>query len=474
MIQLLLALRFLLSVHINSTKNSAMTGNTSIETTTKFPNEGLDFAIGTVLSLASLFGAIMNITAFSYFKKMRARNNNNKFFKRLYMVISFTDILICSSFIPVIETAFTANREGFLFRNETFCSAWGVFWYTAYQISILMVTTLSISRFIVIKRQKHELSPWVPYVLLGVVAISYVVVFVVKIHNSLLFPVYYRELLHCSFQSFPAALINSSDTVSVSQHVIHSVFSLIIYGVNIVSSLVVGFSFVSSLVYLSRSRRAAKILGSSQKYQREASKTVMIVTVLYLLASNLFLMIIFPYSISSLIANPIIPEQSTIRDQYETITKMFGSNVFLNNYAIAIFYMVSTCLNSAMNPVVYFLRIRLFRAFVVSLTKKLQEHCIHVLRMGSITQNANMGSQKQAVLHPENNLVQRHTTASSPDEIEDMADHNNEEGHKYLGTGSPVIKRDQVKVNEALRSNFSIRRIHRETGLELSAFFAVN
>ena len=455
----------------------------------KFPEKSLDYTIGIILSIASTTGIIMNITAFGYFKTMKARNNNNKFFKRLYMVISFTDILICTSYIPVIETTFSVDREGTLFKNQIFCEAWGVFWYTAYQISILMVSTLGISRFLVIKKTNYDLQPWIPYVIPSTVAVCCLLLLIVQLLKGIIYPIFYRELIHCSFLPFPSSRANSTDILSTRQILVHGIFSLVVYGLNTTSFIAVACSFVLSMIYLTKSRRAAKNIGSSQKYQREASKTVILVTLLYLCSSTLFFSIVFPYSIIDMIANPIIPEKSTISDLYESIVEMFGGNDFLNNYAFSIFYMLSTCLNSTMNPIVYYLRIRLFRDYV----DKLKNRICKKFRSGLLMRISSI--RGQAKLHPENvsGMIgsARRISCNSSQDPRGTAITNaiiyNQRGEKYEMTsilntkakGMEFLETVMLTSNATLssREDFadqSISSIHQETDVELSSFLVVN
>ena len=331
---------------------------------TKFSYTVMDCVFGVILCLAALLGAVMNTFAFIYFKSTKKRNKNGKFFKRLYSFISFNDILICLGVFPAIEASFSSDREGFLFSNSLFCSAWFVFWFTVYYLSMILIAVLSISRLILIKSPKCLLIPWLSYAICGTVCVIIFTFWTTLTAVQLVYTTYYTEHLFCGFATFS----NADLTVPYNSGKTAGILLIIINGVSIVCFVTVCTSFILSLVFLNKFSKAARGKGMSRKHQVAAAKTVILMTLLYILF-NVPLIMITLYMISDRAVHPV-PDDATVGYMIERVyTKLFQEATFLNHYAFAFCFVLATCLNSMMNPIVYSRRISGFKKFLLDLWK---------------------------------------------------------------------------------------------------------
>ena len=122
-----------------------------------------DYAFGVNQTLVTALGCALNSLSFVYFATRKTRNENSEFFKRLYMVITFNDFWVCAAAFPVIEAAFSPNRDGLLSSSAAFCTIWTVVMSSLFEMSIFLIGMLSVSRLIVLKFPSHNFSPFSAY-----------------------------------------------------------------------------------------------------------------------------------------------------------------------------------------------------------------------------------------------------------------------------------------------------------------------
>ena len=71
-----------------------------------------DILIGVLLSVCMVLGILGNMVSLYHFTTTSTKNKNATFFKHVYTVISFFNLLLCVSLFPVIDSAF-ANGQLF-------------------------------------------------------------------------------------------------------------------------------------------------------------------------------------------------------------------------------------------------------------------------------------------------------------------------------------------------------------------------
>ena len=345
----------------------------------EFPNMALDYTIGCILAIVFLAGTLMNVVAFSYYRRDRTRKRNSEFFRRLFSIITANDIIICLSVFPVVDAAFSKERKGYLFGQKPFCRGWFVIWHMAWQMSMTTVAMLSLSRLLVIKYANSCLRPWITYAFLGLFSLCILIYWAITIGLDMVFPTYYQNYLYCGVSLFrdlsdkidPPFTFQNNKRFVIRKGVI-SITTLFI----IISFLIVITSFIMSLFYLNSSKKAARNLGSSSSRQYAAAKTVIIFTFMAIVASTPIMMVAL-YTVINEIFNPL-KEGSTGADIMNRFA--FNGNRVLEHYAWPVSMILTTCLNSTINPLIYYWRMRGFRNFVDGIVKQSAASLRHKLR----------------------------------------------------------------------------------------------
>ena len=336
---------------------------------TKFPNTFLDHAIGSVLSIASSLGIAANILSLCYFLSMKRRNLNNEFFKILYSIISLNDILLCISVIPVIEAAFSEDRGGKMFNNHDFCTIWYVFQFITFEMSVILLTILSLSRFVLIKNPKVIYYPCSAYIIAGLFLAGYLTLFIGSITSDLIEISYLAEFMQCRWLAKNVATNSSILMYSPKDQAIARVFLTADCGITSLCYLTVCISVVASLVYLAKSKKA--VVTSS--HQTRAASTVIYMTALFIVSNTLTVMMYCSFISEWSILNPVEMGTTTVSQvlmRYST--DIFKDSRFLSQYGSVIATTFGACLNSSMNPAVYYFRLQAYQRFVHQLMGSLQ------------------------------------------------------------------------------------------------------
>ena len=329
-----------------------------------FPYTGIDYTIGAILCFILPVGTALNILAFLYFKCKKAKNCTSMFFKRIYLSISLNDAVICIAIFPVIEAAFSKNRHGTMFNNELFCGCCSIIWIAQYFTSITLVALLSLSRLMVIINHKLQLIPvlgtLVPLITFSLFSVTLVMLTLGKI----VYPMYNDYQLRCMMSPFSLS-DNGTDVLTSQSQILNSKKKVFISSlVALVCFAVVFISFILSMIYLERSKKISKRVRGGIKEQTEAGKTVILVTLVYILFNFPTMMISLYTSYNWFIVQDTMSITTTDHFVERASAKLFGNNTFLNQYAVAVTVVMATCLNSFANPLVYWARMEGFGRYV--------------------------------------------------------------------------------------------------------------
>ena len=124
----------------------------------------------------------------------------------------------------------------------------------------------------------------------------------------------------------------------------------------------ISLSFILSLCYLRRSCRVAATINSSTRRQQEASRTVIIVTLAYILFSTPYTVVMGQFVLKyGLLHVSASPEGLTVQDILDEHDPHYHEPV-------ALVLLIS--LNSAINPVIYFWRVTHFKTHVLKVWRK--------------------------------------------------------------------------------------------------------
>ena len=336
----------------------------SNNTESRFPNAGLDVSIGVVLAFASVAGTIMNLVAFSYFKNKTKRNLNGEYFRRLFSIITVNDVIVCCAVFPVIDATFCKERNAQLFGNAAFCWIWFVVWHTAWQMSLITVAMLSLSRFLVIRYPHLVLSPWITYGALGSLAASILIYWLTVVGLNMVYPTYYKEYLFCGASLFRdlASMRDSHKPFPRDNYRVRKIIISLATISIVLSFLIVSISFIMSLVYLQCRKNVYSNNRASNRRQYAAAKTVIIFSFINIISNTPVMMVAF-YMLQE-ITNPLKHGSTGA----EIMAKFsFNNNSALEQYAWPISMIFTTCLNSTINPILYYLRMQGFARFVSDL-----------------------------------------------------------------------------------------------------------
>ena len=336
---------------------------------TKFPYEELDCASASVLSVASFLGIVTNFVSLCYFLSMKPRNSNNEFFRRLYSIISLNDILLCISVIPVIEAAFSEDRKGKLFNNRDFCSIWFVLQFVTFHMSMVLLTILSLSRLLLIRNPRVRFNPCCAYIMPGTFLAGYTTLFIGYKTSKLVDVIYIAEMMQCKCMGTFVATNSSTLLYSQEDRTVAGVLLAAECGMSSLGYLTVCISVVASLLYLAKSKKAEV----KSFHQPRAAVTVILMTLLFIVFNTLAVMVNLYFMLDWAVLNPVEMGTTTVGE----VLIRFSSNVFkdsriLSQYAIFFTTTFGACLNSAMNPGIYYFRLQAYQKFVHQLINSIQ------------------------------------------------------------------------------------------------------
>ena len=142
------------SSNFDYTTTTMNTSTTIPNTTTSYDQDGSVMSIETLTALTRFYGCIgiicfvfgitLNSLVFKYFYSRRKTLSNT-----LYCVIVITDIAVSVLMLPYILPHF-ANREGILFSLQGFCEFWTVLWGVVSKTTVALVALLGIFRTVLI------------------------------------------------------------------------------------------------------------------------------------------------------------------------------------------------------------------------------------------------------------------------------------------------------------------------------------
>ena len=136
------------------------------------PNRTLDAAFGTTLIIGMVIGIPANLICCYFFSTQRSSHENGTYFKRIYTLISSLDLAICILLFPIIEVLFVGRQNWtLLFHDKTFCLTWYAMWSVCQEMVIFMVAMLSVSRIVFLKYPHLEAKPNSAWIIPGIVAI---------------------------------------------------------------------------------------------------------------------------------------------------------------------------------------------------------------------------------------------------------------------------------------------------------------
>jgi hypothetical protein len=264
----------------------------------------------------------------------------------LYMISCLCDFLISWGHYPTAIALLRGRAPG-VFNSIEFCSFWNIYFFLLQKIAIFTVMLLSVSRAIAIVMPFYKVNKrWV----LGVLVIYSITLLGFELLGAL----FKARFVYLSVGPF--CLLQPDE--DVVQRI--TLFLALNVGV---PSLIMFISFIISVVCLT----AQRAMGGTQKQKREASNTIAIFT-------GCFIFCNFPYCVMLTLENIRIHSNQPYPGQ-------FLRNEVLFWYAWPVSSVIFIALNSAINPILYYMRMSEFKHWSDRVRK---------LRISQLRQNSNI------------------------------------------------------------------------------------
>ena len=290
-----------------------------------------DTLLAVTLTLCTLVGLPGNIVSLLYFYSSKQRNFSNL----IYTFVCCIDIGTSIVPIPVMIALFNARRPG-IFGETIFCVGWSVFFYYLQLMSMFLVMLMSVSRSIKLIFLLHKIER-------RFLILSFL------LYTGFIITRFIMTL--CLHLGGKAVFAFSSPSPYCWFDIYGKPFSIIDQMINALS---VGFppiiTTISFTVFVVMIRRG---LGKMNKKKRQAAVTMALFTFLFL-ACNL-----------PCFMNNILWFMTELRYESE-YPEPFYAKKFMFFYSWVISDVFCTALNAALNPVLYFCRMRNLRDWVRS------------------------------------------------------------------------------------------------------------
>ena len=325
-------------------------------------NATADTCIGILLSFCSVIGIIFNAPSLTYFLTQSPRNKNASYFQRIYQIIAMIDLLICLTLFPYIDSAFSPNRRGTILTNGTVCNVWSILWTVLPEMSVFMVAFISVSRLLLLMNPHRVFKPvfgWlVPFICCIVTVTSKLILRLQGVteahYNIKLIACIERIILNLAANNLDYKPTQEEWTWDITIKILAS-----IQGGMIV--IPITLSCIINVIYLYKPKRGVvKQRGSTRL---EASTiTIILITTVYVIFN---IPVLGYHIIVARWTSSVDSGNMTLAQITATKSDYFDSE-FLRYYAFPLFLVCFTSLNSAVNPLVYYTRMKPFKAFVTS------------------------------------------------------------------------------------------------------------
>jgi len=305
------------------------------------PIEWVDKMLGCFSLLCLVVGTPLNLISFLFFLKQK---RTPTFI--VYSVIALTDAWICFNGFPH-ALLMLAQRQPLLFSNYTFRQVWGLSWSPLPYFSVFLVLMMSVLRAV---KVTQPFRPDLHHVLL--IVLTYLACLVAHFSAGLLFFGSYemrgerRSGQGCEYphEAYPFIHISDAAYTSVELYLAVMLLAAPVVPINISAGV--------TLAAISKSRRNPASTSHVRELKTRATVTVLLLIAVYTTCNVPVLLCILRYTIFKL---------------SEWSLDILGDEVtvFRSRYMWPLSYVTLVQLNSLVNPLLYFTRMRSFRREVV-------------------------------------------------------------------------------------------------------------
>ena len=244
--------------------------------------------------------------------------------------------------------------------SDAFCGCWTVLYAMLLEMSVFMVAMISLSRLILLMNPTVSLT--VKYSWIIPLGYCLVTISIKVIYTALNITTYsfVPPLMACVFLALDGTATGEGEPmVNLPNELVLAVTETVQTGF---TALPISLCSALSLWLLWRSKKNSKQVGGTVKKQEEATKTVIIFTVMYVVCN----IPIFIYNIFFWVWNLSI-DRTNVYMTYSRFMESYlevYSTVFLTSYSSIVVSRVFPAINSTLNPVLYYWRMEKFRVFL--------------------------------------------------------------------------------------------------------------
>lgn len=325
------------------------------------PSSDVDIFIASLLTILATFGILGNITSFYFFILNRSKNSNSRYFNHLYILMTVTDCLVCVLVVPVIHCLFTERLSDGLFSNSSFRLVWMICWKGATLTAVFLVGQMSVSRLFILVAPTSKInkrvivSPIIVPVVVTSLIVGFIEAGIAKIaHLRGTFDMPYM-LGSLKDVDVGALYLRSCDPAPeglITHDIINTTLWAGLYGFPVV---LISVLCVISIGLLKKAGLKSQSQGGSTTKHSKATITIVCVTLLYIFSNipSVILLIVRIARVSRLDQN------MSVRQMGETVHPSYFEKIYFRTVIT-----FSFVVNSAFNPVLYFLRMDRFKQFI--------------------------------------------------------------------------------------------------------------
>ncbi|KAL5253139.1 hypothetical protein ACHWQZ_G015789 [Mnemiopsis leidyi] len=304
---------------------------------------GTHFLFGCLTVIFFLIGVPGGTISLLYFLRKKNKTINT----HLFILINITDISICLLMVFVGISHF-AHGDSLIFGNSTFCNLWAMFWQIAIRVSVFLVGMLSITRVISILKPIYIISVTKVLLPIAVYAIFISVQSTVPLWLNSKYN-FRPSLSRCTWNSTEYLKCSAGDTIYSTLHMLVE-WSLPVIPV-LVSCIVLVYKLQCKVMLkMPTAGHRNSVTSNTGLIKRESTITIVILTAVYLVCSTSSAIFHFGYYFDYLLN---CGEETRFADELDPVVL-----TLLTTFAIP--------LNSTLNTIIYFCRIRDLRTFALS------------------------------------------------------------------------------------------------------------
>ena len=304
--------------------------------TTEFSSysETADHIISIILIVCTAVGVPGNLFALNYFVF-----EGRGIARRIYIIMTITDSLICSTSFPVVAS-FLNQRKPMIFGNPIFCTVWGSLWNILPYLSVCLIAMLSITRTMIFLNKGIMLSKNKIVIVIGIYTVFLTSDQIIPLILHFVQYKYAEYDGYCWETNFKKWL-GDFDTILNS-------ITLALPILPIMISCSISTYFISSSINPSRRGSPGNVM------KRNATITILMVTLAYIIFN-------VPVFINYILYTIVFVKS------YPYPNNIFYKSTFMYFYSWNFTYIICTTVNSCINPVIYFIHMSQFRRSLVIL-----------------------------------------------------------------------------------------------------------